>query len=101
MTQKIQLDFELMIANLIADGAHELGFEYDDNEWWLSVIEGNTEIGVARYSTKQELAFVDAGIARLKKAKTISVNGKTYRLFFKYQDNFGEPSWKIRVLENK
>jgi hypothetical protein len=101
MVQKAKPDFEAMVAEIIADGANELVAEYDDNEWWLSIVEGNNEFGVARYSTEQEKKLVDEGLSRLKKAKSISVNGKLYRLAFKYKDNFGEPLWRIRVSESK
>jgi hypothetical protein len=91
--------FDLLLAILIADGVSEVEVEYDDHEWWVSVVEGNTRVGVARYSTESEKNYVDAALERLRKEKRISVNGKMYRLSFTSKKNFGEPSWRIRVTE--
>ncbi len=101
MKDRKQPEFANLIALLISDGVNEIEVEYDDHEWWVSAIEGNTGIGVARYSTDQEKAWVDTELERLRKEKAISVNGKTYRLSFKNKDNFGEPAWLIRVSEKK
>jgi hypothetical protein len=68
---------------------------------YLETPTARPDFGVARYSTEQEKQNVDEGLSRLKKAKSISVNGKLYRLAFKYKDNFGEPLWRIRVSESK
>lgn len=67
--------------------------------FYLSVIEGNTGVGVARYGTEQEKRQVDAALDLLRKEKSINVSGKTYRLSFKCRETFGEPSWRIRVSE--
>ena len=101
MKTKRQPDIELLIGILVSDGARMLGMEYDDNEWWVNVIEGNTEVGVARYATEQEKARVDAVLGRLRKDRAINVNGKTYGLTFKRSDNFGDPAWTIRISERK
>lgn len=99
MKDKQQPDPELLLAILISDGARDIEVEDDDHEWWVSAIEGNTGVGVARYATEQEKCQVDAALDLLRKEKSINVSGKTYRLSFKCRENFGEPSWRIRVSE--
>jgi hypothetical protein len=99
MKEKRQPNLELLLAILISDGANEIEVEYDDHEWCVCVIEGNTGVGVARYASEEEKHQVDRALDRLRKEKSINVNGKTHRLSFKFRENFGDPSWRIRVSE--
>ena len=101
MKEKRQPRFDQLLAILIADGVEEREVEYDDSEWWVSVIEGHTGVGVARYAAEQDKRQVDVALDRLRKEKSIDVNGKTYRLSFTLRENFGEPSWRIKMSERR
>ena len=92
-----QPKFDTLLSLLIADGVREVEVEYDDSEWWVQVIEGNTGIGVARYSSEPEKRYVDRVLERLEKERSISVNGQLYALRFKCREQFGEPCWRIRI----
>lgn len=94
-------DLETLLAILISDGAREIEVECDHGEWWVSIVEENTAVGVIRYSTEQDMRRIDHSLDRLRKEKSISVNGRVYRLSFKYRENFFEPSWRLRVSEKK
>ena len=82
---------------LISDGIHTVEVEHDENTWWVTAIDGHMGLSVARYTSESEKRMVDAELQRLRQEKNISVNGKIYKLMFKFRDSFGEPSWRIRI----
>lgn len=94
-----QPDFDQLFARLIADGVSDIEVECDRNEWFVIVIQGHIGLGVARYSKKKDMAKVDEALNKLRKAKKVTVDGKTYALRFRYRENFGEPCWRIKVLD--
>lgn len=96
-----QPGLELLLAMLISDGAREIDVECDHNEWWVSVVEGNSSLGVARYASKEEMQRVDEAIDRLRKEKSIDVNGTSFRLSFRFSESFGEPCWRVRIAEKR
>jgi hypothetical protein len=99
MAAKGHPGLELLLAVLISDGARDIEVECSHGEWWVSVVQGNTGLGVARYATEQEKRQADRALDRLRRDKSIDVNGKRYRLSFRYSESFEEPCWRIRVAE--
>ena len=96
-----QPDLESVLAGLVRDGARTIEVEFDRGDVWVSVVEGNTALGVTRYRTPDDRERACDIIGRLRKEKTLHVSGGTYRLSFKMTENSGEPTWTLRVAEKK
>ena len=90
-------DLLQILESLIGQGAHTLELDCDHHELWLSVVEGHTSLGLARFTTRAEMEQANALLARLRKEKAITVHDVKYRLSFTKTESFGEPCWTIRV----
>ena len=94
-------EFQSLLESVIALGARQVEVEYDEGAYWVTVIEGHTGLGVARYESTQEQDHVYDTIQQLRKAKRIEVSGKNYFLKISTREDFGETTWIILVSEKK
>ena len=101
MKKKKPPRFRALLESLIADGIYEIEVEYHGPELLVCVVRGSLGFGVASYRSEEDKRAADAIIADLRKKKSIMVGDKIYRLTFTEQENFHEPSWRIRIRESK